>query len=187
MLWIFILILAGGVWHFNTESKIVTSLSPVGLKIEPWRREFSSWWPVGDLSFNLVSKTFHAPHLKWNEKMIAINLPTQYSSSRQWKQKMTTVTVFSMILCLHTWGFYLLPKYCWCHFRNMCIQCCEMRAAEVCESFFYSQGVKKEWRNLFKVYHGYPNQKQLVEQNWGKTVLVPIDAIMHAEWIWCSV
>lgn len=29
MPWIFILILAGGVWHFNTESKIVSSLSPV--------------------------------------------------------------------------------------------------------------------------------------------------------------
>lgn len=47
-------------------------------------------------------------------------------------------------------------------------------AAEVCNFFFCGHKMKKEWRNLFKVYHGYPNQKQLVEQNWGKTVLVPI-------------
>ena len=79
----------------------------------------------------------------------------------------------------------------------MCFHFCKMNifidwnvywwAAEVCNFFFCGHKMKKEWRNLFKVYCWCPNSEtvnpaKLRKHQWG-TTLIPV----HAERNWSHV
>lgn len=128
--------------------------------------------------------------------MIPIKLSTQYLHSRQCKQTKTAA-----MLCRCTWGTLL--TYCQdtvstLHRHVLPFPQNEYKiifidwngywwAAEVCTFFFCGHNMKKEWRNLFKVYCWRPNSEtvnpaKLRKDQWG-TTLIPV----HAKRNWCHV
>lgn len=159
-------------------------------------KQGTSWQLIVE-SFNLVSQQFHALFVRKNERTIPINLPTQYLSLRQCKQ-MTSSIVFHDVM-LPCMKYLPITKIPWAHCTSTCFQfqklniCwlkCLLASCRSLLVFFCSHGIKKEQRNLFKLYRIVCVQKQLIieerqslrKDNLG-TTLIPTYVVQN--WCYC--
>ena len=125
--------------------------------------------------------------------MIPIKLSIQYLPARQCKQTKTAA-----MLCCCTWGTLLtyrqdtvstLHRHVLPFLQNEYIHWlkCLLVSSRSLQFFFCGHKMKKEWRNLFKVYCWCPNSEtvnpaKLRKHQWG-TTLIPV----HAEQNWSHV